>query len=188
MKLALIFFQCIPYLFSLFIKFSSILFLAFYNCSIANSTILLCRVYTQHADSNHYSALPRRHDNQAVGMQQDNYLAQRVVSESDHYKNEDPYEWVAPRRSGARNQRFEGRAGQGSELPVERQRVSNQFSPSGRTVMNQMYMDHSEIQKLKQQQQMQGDGYRSDKDHGYHSNREGYQRESAYTSPGERPR
>ena len=122
-------------------------------------------------------------------MQQDNYLAQRAVSDSDHYKNEDPYEWVAPRRSsGAGNQRFGGRVAerQSAELPVERQRVSNQFSPTGRTFMNQMYMDHSELQKLKQQ--TPGDGYRSDKDHGYHSSKEGYQREPAYMSPGDRPR
>ena len=154
---------------------------------------MLCRVYTPHADANHYSALPRRYDNQTNRTSQDNYLPQRGISESDHYKNEDPYEWVAPRRSGgagAVTQRYGGRVGQSAEFPVERQKAGSQFSPSGRTVMNQMYMDHAQIQKLKQQQLAQGmgDGYRSDKDQGYHSNKEGRHGEPAYTGAGDQPR
>ena len=148
--------------------------------------VLLCRVYSQ-ADSNLYTALPRRGDNQNVGMEQERYSAQMAVSPTDHYKSEDPYEWVAPRKTpGSGNSRYSGRVAdrQGSE--GERQRVSNQFDPSGRSFMNQMYMDHSELQRLKQQ--TQGDGYRSDRDLGYHSSKEGFMRETTYTGAGDRPR
>ena len=156
------------------------------SCSIANNTVLLCRVYAQ-ADSNHYSALPRRGDNQNIGKESERYSAQMAVSQADHYKTEDPYEWVAPRKTpGSGNPRFAGRMADRQSSETDRQRVSGQFSPTGKSFMNQMYMDHSELQKLKQQSQM--DGYRSDRDHGYHSSKEGYQKEPAYTSPGDRPR
>ena len=147
---------------------------------------MLCRVYAQ-ADSNHYSALPRRGDNQNIGKESERYSAQMAVSQADHYKTEDPYEWVAPRKTpGSGNPRFAGRMADRQSSETDRQRVSGQFSPTGKSFMNQMYMDHSELQKLKQQSQM--DGYRSDRDHGYHSSKEGYQKDPAYTSPGDRPR
>lgn len=148
---------------------------------------MLFRVYTTQADSNHYSALPRRGDNQNIGIEQERYPTQMAVSPTDHYKAEDPYEWVAPCKTpGSGNPRYAGRVTDRQSNEIERQRVSNQFSPPGRSFMNQMYMDHSELQKLKQQSQ--GDGYRSDRDHGYHSSKEAYQREPVYTSPGDRPR
>lgn len=149
-----------------------------------------CRVYAQ-ADPNLYSALPRRGDNQNSGIQQENYIGQTVVSQSDHYRAEDPYEWVAPRKPpGSGNPRHAGRVADrlSNEIPVERHRLSNQFSPPGRSFMNQMYMDHAELQKLRQEQQRQNEGYPSDKDHGYHSSKEGYIRVQGFSSPSDRPR
>ena len=133
-----------------------------------------------------YTALPRG-DNQNVRMQQEHYSPQMAVSPSDHYKAEDPYEWVAPRKSaGSVNPRYAGRVTVGHVSEGDRVRVTNQYSPSGRSFMNQMYMDHSELQRMKQQSQ--GEGYRSNRDLGYHGSKEGFLREQAYTGASERPR
>ncbi|XP_052785868.1 tight junction protein ZO-1-like isoform X3 [Mya arenaria] len=73
------------------------------------------------------------------------------VSPVDHYKAEDPYEWVAPRRQSAGNQRSVNRNSRG-EFPESPGNVTNQNS---RSFMNQIYMDTAELNKYRQEREQQ---------------------------------
>lgn len=85
------------------------------------------------------------------------------MSPSEHYKTEDPYEWVAPRRSAGHQRSINRNSDYREELP----QTHNQ---NGRSFNNQMYMDYSELMRLRQER---------DRERG---------QQAFYGSPADRPR
>lgn len=100
-----------------------------------------------------------------------------------HDQNENPYDYVAPRSTYQRQGNERQIASHYARPYVTTQQDSANFDPdrgqrSQRMFVNQMYMDHQELQRMKAAQ----DGGAS----GLHSNPEGYSRDPGY--PSDHPR
>lgn len=119
----------------------------------------------EYRDGNQYSALPQR--NEATNRYRSHpndvspYHSEQPGSSVDHYKAEDPYEWVAPRRQQAGNQRPINRNTgefQNGGRPVNRNsgEYRENAGNNGRSFMNQIYMDTAELMRLRQEKEQQG--------------------------------
>lgn len=107
----------------------------------------------EYRDENPYTKLPRNegHSKSRSVPHDNNRYPDQPVSPSEHYKSEDPYEWVAPRRHTG-HQRG---ANRNSEYQDDMNLQQNQ---NGRSFMNQMYMDYSELMRMRQKdRERQGD-------------------------------
>ncbi|XP_052215342.1 tight junction protein ZO-1-like isoform X1 [Dreissena polymorpha] len=105
----------------------------------------------EYRDGNNYSALPVRNDPNEKHRGYPNDGDGYPVLQAEHYKSEDPYEYVAPRRQNPGNQQFINRNSR--EYPENQGNpITNQNS---RTFMNQIYMDTEELKRYRQEREQQ---------------------------------
>lgn len=119
----------------------------------------------EYRDSNAYSALPQRNDNNSRYRSPPNdsnhYPADGPGSPADHYKSEDPYEWVAPRRQQGNQHAVNRNTGEFHNEQRANNRNSGEYrdgarNQNGRSFMNQIYMDTAELMRLRQEREQKG--------------------------------
>ncbi|KAL4216328.1 Tight junction protein ZO-2 [Mactra antiquata] len=109
----------------------------------------------EYREGNTYSQLPRNDSHsksRSLPNSGDRY-ADQPVSPSEHYKAEDPYEWVAPRQHSGYQRR--GGANRHSDYQDNGSSSRNQ---NGRSFNNEMYMDYSELMRMRQERERERQG------------------------------
>lgn len=120
-----------------------------------------------YSDANMYASVQRRSGerNKQHKPEEEPYPNQNM-----HNASENPYEWLS---TGASRHRS---TGQLDRQPVNYENPYDQAG--GRSFSNQMYMDHKEIEKSK----------KLSSNAGFYGDRHVYSRDTAYSSPADRPR